>query len=740
MRVTATLALLVLLLASLAASVPATAQPPAVPEGEPLYQIDDAEGDVTVAPFGLNAGGPGIPAPPVTDPYDLTAFRILADDPDRLAFDFTVKDWQAVGNPNTQGPFVGIFSNPQFSLTFALAGTDIMYEIDASGYSYSCSNFVSCEYRFFVDLCIRTPETGCYYQPVRAWFLGNEDRFAFDVSKRALLGLEENQGFGSSERPDRLPRHMPAGTAFDSFFVSFGNLYFRDEAPDQGQAAPYRTQTPSANTRVVVDLENQEEESFNPFFGPPQDEDTTPRVGVSPGVPSVVPLEVTNNADTKRLVNLTVEFPDAPGAKWSAQIAPAVQVPAGETRVVNLILNATQAVAHRENTTVFVHARAVGHDDEIGFLRVLAEGSVPPTPTSNVLHFHAAGTNYDAAEWFLYGQQPEQWVNTLDEDPRANLDAEGYATTFSFPGFGIQWGASFEMDTPLVRDVLFDPEEPVTASAYFSAQVPYEGNAELNLYAGDQYLGGANVPGTVGSDPTEFAFTFFIDPEAARVAPDDGRLRISLLLGGGLESANTADMVKFHAADSRVVLPVIPDPDADEQEVHLGPARLGLSLAADTDQEEFVNPNRTKLFQLILVNEGVETDSAHLNVTYPEDTGWGVRVEPADEFDDLAPGESVTVGVLVRAPSNASEGDQFDVSIEAVSGKDADATSRIMITTIATQGVDIPDEADTYEADKDTLSKAQQEEGGDSPGIGLFAAALAATAGLLMARRRKEKR
>src|SRR5581483_10265250 len=106
---------------------------------------------------------------------------------------------------------------------------------------------------------------------------------------------------------------------------------------------------------------------------------------------TVVALKLENLLDAKRVVNFTARLdPSADKSAWTFQMTPGIQIPAHESRVVNLIVNATSNAKHRDSAYLVVQGRSLGRVDEIASVRIHLVASVPPGPQTPILYFHSA--------------------------------------------------------------------------------------------------------------------------------------------------------------------------------------------------------------------------------------------------------------------------------------------------------------------------------------------------------------
>jgi MYXO-CTERM domain-containing protein len=396
---------------------------------------------------------------------------------------------------------------------------------------------------------------------------------------------------------------------------------------------------------------------------------------------------------------------------------------------VNLIVNATPTVQHRETAEVVVRGQSLGFPDELAALRLTLVASVPPGPSRQTLYFHAAqgedaGTLDALCIIFFCFDRQATWSNTLQEDSLANLD-DGFHMDMMGFGFGnVAYSARFPLDTPLAQAVVLDANKSIEAELVFKPVVEFSGSVSLEVTTSmsGRLIAGGSYSGTIGTAVIPLSFLPLAD--AVRVTPEDGRLELRLTVRTQTTGAGATSLLpdfQFVPKRSSVTFPFIPDPNAGDIRVSLGPAFIGLSL--QTDPQEFLNPGRGKIFNATVVNEGIEADEAKLEILYDQ-PNWRVDVLPGIRYN-LPPGDNARFSLLVRAPADAKEGDQLHILVNATSHKDPNVRSQIRLTAIVTTGIDIPDETRHFKTDEESAQKVVRPPSKNTPGPTAVLGALA---------------
>ncbi|MBI2078662.1 MAG: hypothetical protein HYT80_09895 [Euryarchaeota archaeon] len=722
------LALVLLLLGALLPT--AHAQPSSAP-GNELAKEDNA-GDVG---FRGSPTPPGTPGTPATDSYDLRNLRVHGEDLEGFHIEAKVQSIKRSPS-NTWG-------SQRYILDFRLEGGTTTYQLEWApvGYNQFGGNDTP---TYGTRFCVRNQgdNFGCNRQRSLGGGDYAQNTLTAYIPKRSLMGLDP---VGSGREAGALI-HVAAGTALGQFSLrsSSDSGFFEDRLPDSGGVGPFILQKDAANGRVSVSLHKGNETKDDPYgygqYNPYTEVGDFARVPAEPGNATRVELDIKNRNGGKRLLNLEASVDEASDKKqWDVRVAPSVQVPGNESRIVNLVVVAKDKIEHRDTALVRVIARSAGFPDEVGALTLRVVASAPVSVAHPTLFFHGAkqaGAVWDQALCLgpmpIGGCQDRLWMNTIEDDPTATADAAGFRTYgcfFCSTNLNTVTDYRFESDTKLSRDLVLDARSPVTANLKIRSGA--DGSAELGLRAGDKSLGQVSV--SVKAGPAQDVPVSFLPLADSVRIPAGTPLRASVILRFPMQSQATAAPALI-GKGSFLKLPAIVDPDATTAPpVALGDAFLSLTLKGD--REEFMNPAKSKAYRLVLVNEGNLTDDARIlaNIT---DGGCGAAIRPGDEFR-LEAGDSVRFDVLVRVPEGATEGSQCKTEVTAISGIDMAFKTRLVLTTIATTGAEFDDDAANYTTDEDARSKLRGNGSGSStPGLGA-AGTLVAAAGLVVVARRR---
>src|SRR5687768_11381709 len=101
-------------------------------------------------------------------------------------------------------------------------------------------------------------------------------------------------------------------------------------------------------------------------------------------------------------------------------------------------------------------------------------------------------------------------------------------------------------------------------------------------------------------------------------------------------------------------------------------------IAVQGEQQRMVNPGKTALFDLELMNHGTESATYDLEVTGAV-SSWARIV--GDRRVTLPAGSTRPLGVAVTAPASAADGDQADLVLAAVDA--GDPTARTLARLLA---------------------------------------------------------
>lgn len=179
-------------------------------------------------------------------------------------------------------------------------------------------------------------------------------------------------------------------------------------------------------------------------------------------------------------------------------------------------------------------------------------------------------------------------------------------------------------------------------------------------------------------------------------------------------------------AGGQIVLPLLEYHDPVDQ---VFSTLSSLMIAVRGEQQRLVNPGKTALFDLELMNHGDGTASYDLELTGPNQQ-WAQIL--GDRRVTIQGGASRSLGVAVTVPPKAFDGDAADLVLAAVDTRDPAArTLARLVATVDTEA-EHPDDAALVPGLESRLSKKDT----PAPGLPLTVLALAALA-LAFSRRRR---
>lgn len=717
-----------------------------------LFIVEDGVGDARI-----HIGEEQIPNPlstptPYTDMIDIVSLKVTDEDEIDLTLELRFVDLTPLLYPADAG------IDYAHSIQFQVAGYPATYLVGFQVFGGQYANLAGSTSGepvpiYNLEFCVlHHGETGAdvlceNLQRARGWIDFPGDRFLFEIPKLSILGqnppLRTNAG--------ALPHHLPSGselTAWQAISAkkplstptapSEPNPTIQDQVPDDGPSVlAYAIKRPAANVFLKIEGPGVDPTgSLEGHLGAHDASGMTDPLTVAPGKSSRLTLTIFNDQESKRLVNLSVEFADEDDTRWIGQIAPTIEVRAHSERSVNLFVRPGPDFVHGGESVAHVRAVSVGHPDEAGAVRVPLKASVPPSVESPVLYTHVASVGVrgtlDENRWCngpAEGLYPAcnnaytYWMNTSPTDPEADRDDQVPLSQFVLtqPGTTRLMQVAFGMDAGLVFPLTLDANRLATLQLAFSARtsIDVEITAHLGLTKTDDCnrscpdfvgMGSATKTGTIGPSRETIDLEIPLNPDFGRVAPEDGRFVLILRVDTADETAtlSLAENAHFHPSESAVELPIVAGDLSDS------PSFIG--LYPEGDVEEFVNPDKTKLFEAVLANEGVEKKLIAVE-THIDGSGWKAELLPADKYA-LEPGQTARLAALVTAPQDAAEGTSATITLDAYNLERPEDRRQLTLRATVTQGVEIADERDGYEPDADTLEKVYAaDEGADSPNL-----------------------
>lgn len=462
----------------------------------------------------------------------------------------------------------------------------------------------------------------------------------------------------------------------------------------------------------------------------------------APGQAQKIPLVIENKMDRKNLVNLTVQLTDGTGAileGWKAVLTPTVEVRANNTTQATLIVTPPTDAAHREAAQIQVVGRLLGFDDEVRLGRTIM-ANVAPSAERSVLHFHNADharninfcimalCNPDQAR---LGGYEEFFLNVLEDDPVFD-DGSTEAPLVRLADDGVV----AYLDLPLSRELRLDPEGTIDLDIALSAAVEHDVEMEIDLFSwdGETYLGSSQRTVTVGQSADTHTFRIIPREEALTVpAGTTIVLAIETSMEAGFSFDGIGPGLSWAPDDSTLTFPLLPLPEPDV-ELTDGRALPTIQFRNQSEREEYVNPGKSRVYELALVNEGVEKDILEVRLD-PDRTDWSLQVRPGTRFE-LEPGTSAPFAVVVTPPEDAEEGDILNLNLTAKSANDDKVRSTVTLKAIVTTNVEYTHE-DYQEPTDEEKVEPYVEKAEESPLAVMPWVVVGMVVGLATARRRR---
>lgn len=679
------------------------------------WAAPDEAGDVSP----LEPGLAPLPPNPLTATVDLVELRIEHED--ELAFELFLHvdgAWsQTVGSCCT----VAI----RYTTRFKLDVSPVEYEVRLTAYGKTLPDASNPSALLGVgpvtaQFCLRPVGGLCESRgSLEAWFDDERDGFGVRVPKERLLA--SSQPLPPWQQPVAgLPSTLRVGDAAVEFRVEAEqrlvgpptsgpdlaggppDASFHDALPDSGVVAtPYVFRHPAANTAIRVAAAG-----------------AGASLPVVPGASQPVTLTVTNLAATKRIVQLRygVESPDGPPSGYNATGPGALTVPGGQSRNVTLALTVPAGAARADQARLVVRGTSLIFAGEVGVVEVRLAPGLVLRPGEEDLRFHARpepvmGGPADEVLCRLprIGDCKRGFLSSRADDPEAAAGARvGFVATHDGSAFG------FLAEVPsldgLALPASMDPARPVEFELELAAAAEATGlDLEATLsYAPPAYdwfgnlLARATAQATVGPTPSTVRMSANVlagEPGRPLVLPAgtkvEVRLRATTAAPGGVVDW-AASGLELLPAGSRVVVPVgVPPPDL------VSSGASPFQLAALQGADDLVNPGEARLFNVSVLHQGTSAERVRLGVGLENATGWSADVLPGREYD-LEPGDTITVGVLVRAPASASEGETAHLRLLATALDGSTASLRLTLVVV---GLDLRDDAGAFEADADARGR-----------------------------------
>lgn len=508
--------------------------------------------------------------------------------------------------------------------------------------------------------------------------------FAYDASEHRLtwvLAKAFTPLTAGGDAPAQGVTLSPAYAICGTDVALFAGLY--DRVSTEGKL--FRFTDPGAGS--VVKLR---------YGGPDVDVRTT---GLVPGDSVVLPLTVFNTAETRKIVTLTAAAiaPDGTTLPWALTVAPRLDLKAGETRALKLVAEAPADVAPGTTARLQVDLEVLG-------VTAPARASVPAKvvpvlgPDLDTYRFFSMKRDTSPTSDFwpgMFGRTERLMMSLLESVAGYTQDP---VILRPFTG-----SSSYGALDPIGKEVRLDPEGfaeltlDIRSDQDASVDVTFEFYIDelVAAWSGEVPTGVTTVKLPILSERTSF--------------PAGSQVNFYLYRGMGVDDGVEA---RLAPATSSFRLPLLP---IAEQELQITDGRFlpTLALAPGGDKEAYLNTEKIYAYELVLANEGVETDDLTLSARAVNATGWYVEVVPGRTFRVPA-GNATMFGIEVVAPASAAEGDKVEIVVEAVSKHDPAARATMRLGAVVT-GLPLPEKR--YGEKDDQLAPLEESRETSAPAI-----------------------
>jgi hypothetical protein len=674
---------------------------PAAEPGPP-YTIQDPAGDVQ---WSLRGVPLGMPDAPPSEGVDLRYLRILQDDMRRLVFDVGVENLHS-SDPSLAAPGQ---AHRVFLLRFQVDGPGTRYEVLArENFETGDSLVTSKPQTYYSYLCILDANDGCAgrRQVSTAWAVPAENAVRLEVPKLSLLGANCSPcGDTEPSYGVPLPQDIRNGTTISNISLRLENYVSvfdtLDVLPNIGVEAPaYALKVAAGNARIRLGLEERVDKQSNL---------ATARVGHV----TSIPLRLENMGGQKRLVSLHLDNDSIQNV--DVHLPSVVEVPALGHRIVALQVSLGDSVGPGTTYDINVTGQANGFPDEVAFVTVHALASRLPDSKGGSLHFHAATERPASSP--AEEDRLALWLNGFERDPRGQLDDAGHPFRV-VPQCCLaitRMTRTYTAEMPFLSGSALDPSGNVTGALQIKSAFSFTADVRILIETKAGTVAQWSGVHSFGPSASPLEFKMPVDPRLAAVGPASGFLEFDLRLDAdGFDAwalSQAMGRPRLDTSATHLDLPMLPT--AEEAKANLG-SRYALHV--DGGNLAYVNPGNRTLFQVVALNQDAASDRM-LVEAFVKEPGWTAEVRPARVFV-LGPGESVTLGVLVGAPKNATEGAQGHARIIVRSESQPEKNSSVDVIVISTRGVALPEGGEQYKADDDTLRRAQAPGASEAPGVG----------------------
>jgi hypothetical protein len=449
-------------------------------------------------------------------------------------------------------------------------------------------------------------------------------------------------------------------------------------------------------------------------------------------------------------------------ATWQVGL-PSDVVELGAGASVDLPILVSTPFAHEHGRLQQFVLEMAGVDDpaDVGRVRLGIRYVSPPQPAGHhdTVYLHSLRPEgqdpFDTAFSALFGRELSGlYFNTLapeDDENDARTPVAGELDRFEAGKVtytwlvplspGLQLGLDFDLGRQGVVRVPVDTVLPMPGAVLSGrlvhtytepGPVDCEGGCELDDFyfgKGQRTLVAAIGPTDPQDVPANSKGVQFEAPVAARPAADYLPFQPGATLTLQLNLTFTRVDPFFGPRDAprvaggEMTLPLLEYHDPVDQ---VFSSLSSLMVEVLGEQQRMVNPGKTALYELRLMNHG-EADASYDVELEGGNLGWARLL--GERRVGIPAGQERTLAVAVTAPASAADGDVSDLVLAAVDARDPTARTLARLLTTVDTDAEHPDDTSRVPGLEDRL----RPKGAPGPGLALLAAALAA---LALARRR----
>lgn len=688
--------------------------------------VDDPSGDVVWAPGArlpfLGETGPEqtpvvLPGE-VSGPMDITEFRVEGETATALSFALSVADFSRpnMAQPQNVDHFICFEYTPtgatyRFLLQFGFPLSGSSTEVNAvARFDRGVLQRMSDGDCSITDTGVSKVESGISFGSFTHEYLPQEGKLTWTLPRSLLAELPEKPG--ADAEPVMEPRPSTGDQLKGLKAVSLAWASATMVAYDETDANDFTFAMDTGNeeVRVIVPSTVRATAGVGGF--------DTPIYGVEIGSFQTIPVTIENDLPNPIEPTITVNILSGEATKWEIRTLPSIKVPAASgdnpgKGTVTLIVNADPTVNHKDTVRLLVTALDEEHP-HLGAQAVDVVAVAPPTPAARTVYFHGTGDPC---------QPSNRWINTLQND---DSSAEAVPFRICDPtggggGTGVggaEVGLVFRPDVPFARDYVLSTTQQASASIFLSSTravvgtdervgVPMVADVTVQILSGSVVIGENTVTENLEEEAKPVNVNVDVMPRMlggfGREVPDESGLRVrvvvepikkTLEVGGCIQDQCTpiehkqdvespTGEVRMNYGQSKVDLPIASSERSGDL-INITASGALMSLRAQGERDQVTNPGRIVVYNLTVQNEGVNLDTAQLEVKLNR-TGWKAEILPKKEFQ-LEVGEPRSFNIKVTAPADGREGQKVRVDVFARSLNDAEASTRLPLTVEITTG------------------------------------------------------